>query len=60
MSFLFILLPFWLLVDLWMTNRHFSFWGAMTLIIIALMIGGMLFKAHEMLHAVRHREYKIS
>ncbi len=60
MSFLFILLPFWRLVDLWMTNRHFSFWGAMTLIIIALMIGGMLFKAHEMLHAVRHREYKIS
>jgi putative peptide zinc metalloprotease protein len=60
MSFFFILLPFWRLVDLWMTNRHFSFWGVMTLIIIALMIGGMLFKAHEMLHAVRHREYKIS
>jgi len=59
MSFVFILLPFWRLADLWIANRHFTLWGGMAFIVVALVIGGMLFKAHEMLYAARHREYKI-
>jgi putative peptide zinc metalloprotease protein len=59
MSFFFILLPFWRLADLWIANRHFTIWGGMAFIVVALVIGGMLFKTYEILYAARHREYKI-
>jgi putative peptide zinc metalloprotease protein len=59
MSFVFIVLPFWRLADLWLAHRHFTVWGVMTLIVVALVIGGMLFNAHALIHAARHREYKI-
>ncbi len=60
MSFFFILLPFWWLIELWVTNRQFTTWGVITFIVVTLLIGGMLFKAHEILYAARHREYKLS
>jgi putative peptide zinc metalloprotease protein len=60
MSFFFILLPFWRLVNLLMNNSQLSVQGVMTLIVIALLIGGMLFKAHGLMYASRHRAYKIS
>ncbi len=59
MSFFCILLPFWRLLDLWITNRHFTIWGIIVSVTVALVIGGMIFKAHEMFYAFRHREYKI-
>jgi putative peptide zinc metalloprotease protein len=59
MSFLFIILPFWQLAELWRVHRQFTVWGVMTLIAVALLIGNMLFKAHGLMHAARHKEYKI-
>ncbi len=59
MSVFFILLPFWRLADLWMTGRRFTVWGAIGLITVVLVIGGMAIKAYNMLYAARHREYKI-
>ncbi len=59
MSFFFVLLPFWRLANLWMTNRHVTAWGVMTVIAVALLIGNMLFKAHRLIYAARHREHKI-
>jgi putative peptide zinc metalloprotease protein len=59
MSVFFILLPFWRLVNLWMTNRYFTVWGVMVSMVVALFVGGMVLKAHGMLYAARHREYKI-
>lgn len=60
MSFIFILLPFWRLAELWATHRGFTVWGIMAAIVVALIIGGLLFKAHALLYAARHREYKLS
>ena len=60
MSFLFILLPFYQLASLWMTHRQLSVWGVMSFITIALLVGTMLQKAHALINASRHREYKIS
>ncbi|MFZ4441703.1 MAG: hypothetical protein ACOYOS_25130, partial [Syntrophales bacterium] len=60
MSFLFILLPFYQIANLWMTHRQLSVWGVMSFITIALLVGTMLLKAHALIHASRHREYKIS
>lgn len=59
-SFLFILLPFYHLAVLWMENRHFTIWGLMSFVVIALIIVRLLFHAHAMLNDVRRREYKIS
>jgi putative peptide zinc metalloprotease protein len=59
MSFFFILLPFWRLMNLWMADRQFTVWGVITFIVIALVVGGMLLKAYEMVYNVRHREYKL-
>ncbi|MCX5816089.1 MAG: metalloprotease family protein [Proteobacteria bacterium] len=59
MSFFFLLLPFWRLADLWLTNRHFTTWGVMAFITVALLIGNMLFKAHGLVYAARHQEHKI-
>jgi len=59
MSIFFILLPFWRLMNLWMADRQFTVWGAVTFIAVALVVGGMVFKAYEMVCAARHREYKI-
>jgi len=59
MSFLFIVLPFWRLAELLAVHRQFTVWGVMTLIAVALLIGNMLFKAYGLMHAARHKEYKI-
>ena len=59
MSFFFILLPFWRLMNIWMADRQFTVGGAVTFIVVALVVGGMVFKAYEMVCAARHREYKI-
>ena len=60
MSFLFILLPFYQIANLWMTHRQLSVWGVMSFITIALLVGTMLLKANALIQARRHREYKIS
>lgn len=60
MSFLFILLPFYQIARLWMTHRQMSVWGVMSFITITLLVGTMLLKAHALIYASRHREYKIS
>jgi putative peptide zinc metalloprotease protein len=59
MSLLFIVLPFWRLANLVMTHRGFTVWGVMALITVALISGGMLFKAQQIIYFTRHREYKI-
>ena len=60
MSFFFILLPFWRLMKVWLAHRQFTVWGVLSFIAVALVVGGMVFKAYEMVYAARHREYKIS
>lgn len=60
MSFFLILLPFWQLARLWMANRHVTFWGIMTAGAVALVIGRIIYKAHSLMYAVRHREYTLS
>jgi len=59
-SFLFILLPFWRLANLWMTNRHLTVLGVLISIAVVLIIGNILFKAHGLMYAKRHRQYKIA
>lgn len=59
MSFFFILLPFWRLMNLWLAHRQFTVWGVVSFITVVLVVGGMVFKAYEMVYAARHREYKI-
>jgi hypothetical protein len=60
MSFFFILLPFWRLARLWMARRQFTFWGVMAFVVVALLVAKMLIKAHALLYAARHREYRIT
>lgn len=60
MSLLFILLPFYQLAVLWTTHRQLSVWGVMSFITIALLVGTLLLKAHALIYASRHRQYKIS
>lgn len=60
MSLLFIVLPFWRMSWLWMANRHFSLFGVMTFIAIALIIGTMLVKFQRAMYAARRQEHKIS
>jgi putative peptide zinc metalloprotease protein len=59
MTLLFILLPFWRLANLWISNRQFTVWGFVTVIAVLFLVGGMLFKAQGLIYAVRHKAYKI-
>lgn len=59
MSFLFIILPFWRLAHVLTTHRQFTVWGVLAILAVALLVGNMLFKAHGLMHATRHKEYKI-
>ena len=60
MSFFFILLPFWQLATLWITHRGLTVLGAISFITVVFLVGGVLFKAHALIYAARHRKFKIS
>lgn len=59
-SFLFIVLPFWQLAQLWLDNRQFTVRGALAILAVLLLIVTILFKGYGMIQKIRVKEYKIS